>query len=434
MQFKQLLFAGALCFPACGDDGDEVDDSGTTSETGSTSNPSTQSGTESGSDTSTTDTLSDTQNSSETESTSEDRCVVNAMQYQRALDEIWPADGTPGGISFAVRTRGCDPWSGVAGLATNELPLLPSHGLRVGSITKMFVAASILKLVGNEQLSLDEFVADHIPELVGSETITIRHLLQHSSGVFDYTEDEMVFAKYLGHPELALSLEEVLESANSHPLAFEPGTGFLYSNTNYILLGEILRAQAGQSVGSYIRQELLTPTGLGEIYYDGDEDIALELARGYGVLGGGSVVDATLALHPSVTGAAGALVATPRAIASWNELLFGENSPLTPESVALMTTGIATDIPDERYGIGTMIQNLGLGVEAYGHNGGVPGYLSATYTVPIFGITVTGVVSHDGHIERLQDAFERISAIAFSRSQRRVQSLRPQPFDRYRSR
>jgi D-alanyl-D-alanine carboxypeptidase len=143
----------------------------------------------------------------------------------------------------------------------NQIPADPQAFFKIGSISKLYVAAATAKLVNGQRLSLDDTLADHFPELVGrienADQITLRMMLQHRSGLPNYT-DQPDFLWNKPPKNSSESLELVLDL----PADFEPDEKYSYSNTNYLLLREILDKVLGYSHHQYIKEEILIPLEL----------------------------------------------------------------------------------------------------------------------------------------------------------------------------
>ena len=146
-----------------------------------------------------------------------------------------------------------------------QIPADPQSLFKIASISKLYIATATVMLVNDGVLSLDDTLADHFPELVGqieyAEQITLRMMLQHRSGIYNYVD----------HPdwnwgEPPLDLNVSLAFAIDQSASFEPGTDYRYSNTNYLLIGNILDSVLGYSHHQYIQDEILTPLGLTETY------------------------------------------------------------------------------------------------------------------------------------------------------------------------
>ena len=147
----------------------------------------------------------------------------------------------------------------------NKIPADPQSLFKIASISKLYIAAAAAKLVNDQSLSLDDTLAEHLPELVGriryADQITLRMLLQHRSGIPNYTDDPD-FLWEAPPKNRKKTLELVLDT----PADFEPGDKYSYSNTNYLLIREILDKVLGYSHQGYINEEILTPLGLTHTY------------------------------------------------------------------------------------------------------------------------------------------------------------------------
>ena len=142
-----------------------------------------------------------------------------------------------------------------------QIPADPQALFKIASISKLYIAAATARLVHEQQLSLDDTLADYLPELAGSienaDQITLRMMIQHRSGIPNYVDDE---AFDWGDPPLGVS--ENLELVLNEPADFEPDTDYRYSNTNYLLIGSILDNALGYSHHQYIHEEFVIPLGL----------------------------------------------------------------------------------------------------------------------------------------------------------------------------
>jgi len=146
----------------------------------------------------------------------------------------------------------------------NKIPADPKALFKIGSISKLYVAVAVAKLVNDKHLSLDKTLADYLPELVGrienADKITLRMMVQHRSGIPNFTDTPGYWeAPPKGNRE---NLELVLDK----PAEFDPGEDYAYSNTNYLLIGEILDKTLGYSHHQYIRKEILIPNNLNNTY------------------------------------------------------------------------------------------------------------------------------------------------------------------------
>lgn len=146
----------------------------------------------------------------------------------------------------------------------NEIPAKPNALFKIASISKLYVAVAITKLVNDGRLSLDKTLADYFPELVGriehAETITLRMMVQHQSGIPNFTDTQ---GYWINPPK---SNQEKLALILDQPASFEPGKDYGYSNTNYLLLAELMDKVLGYNHFQYIREEILVPLELNNTF------------------------------------------------------------------------------------------------------------------------------------------------------------------------
>jgi len=272
--------------------------------------------------------------------------------------------------------------SGVADVQTRE-PVPENGRYRIASTTKTFVATVVLQLVGEGRVSLDDTIEQYLPGVISGEgydgsLITIRDLLQHTSGIYDYNLDEE------WDPFNALEIfearrftnyepEELVAVAMRHPAVFEPGSAWSYSNTNYVLVGMLIEAITSNSWAEEVRQRIIEPLGLEQTTVGDGPQMPTPHAKGYYQFPeGGPLIDVTL-LDPSAGDAGGAIISTPRDIARFfSALLSGEL--LSPEPLAEMQDTVPSG--DGRYGLGLGWSPLACGGGYWRHGGAVPGYLS----------------------------------------------------------
>lgn len=171
------------------------------------------------------------------------------------------------GIIVYVDRSGEAPALYAAGWKNKEthVPADPHALFKIASISKLYIAAAAAKLVHDQSLSLDDTLADRLPELAGriecADRITLRMLLQHRSGIPNFTDDD-AFDWFTARTDIDKTLELVLDE----PADFEPDTRYRYSNTNYLLIGRILDNVLGYSHQEYIEREILAPLGLTNTY------------------------------------------------------------------------------------------------------------------------------------------------------------------------
>ena len=296
--------------------------------------------------------------------------------------------------------------AGVADLATRQ-PVPLDGEFRIGSVTKTFVATVVLQLAGEGRLSLDDTVAHWLPGAVegngnDGSRITIRELLQMTSGIYDYVNDLPLLASAAGFQASRFRTytpQQLVALAMQHRPLFAPGTSASYSNTNYVLLGMIISQVTGRSWAQEVNARIIRPLGLRQTIIPGTSPlIPGSHADGYSGLGGNTPVNVT-ALNPSAADAAGSMISTTADLSRFYAALAGGRL-LAPAQLAEMeaTTaapGGAEGFPGARYGLGLDWFPLPCGGGYFGHSGGIPGYSTWDAVTPRTGRTVVVSVTGD---------------------------------------
>jgi CubicO group peptidase (beta-lactamase class C family) len=277
---------------------------------------------------------------------------------------------TPG-ISVAV-VRGGDTlvMKGYGqGDVENGVAVTPASVFRIGSLTKQFTAAAVMKLVEEGKLRLDGTIGDYLPEYQGpGRRVTIHQLLNHTSGIPSYTG---LGEKFWGRSRLDLTHAQMLELFAADSLRFEPGTRFEYNNSGYYLLGMIIEKVTGHSYGEHIRSTIAQPNGLSTVTYCDESPIIPGRVEGYEIEKGGVVNAPPLSMNAPF--AAGALCSTARDLVRWNSALVS-GKVVSPASYTKMTT--PTTFPGgggEAYGYGLSPGRTG-SYPYVAHSGGINGF------------------------------------------------------------
>jgi D-alanyl-D-alanine carboxypeptidase len=305
-----------------------------------------------------------------------------AGALQSRLDAL-VTGGAPGAILLTHGEHGRKRLTaGVADLATRRA-MHPDDRYRIASLAKTYVSTVVLQLVGEGKLRLGDSVEKWLPGLVpNGENMRIRHLLGHTSGLFDFENDPGLLAPYLsGNLSHYWSPLERLAFATSHEPLYPPGetTKATYSNTNYTVAGLIIEAATGKSLQAQLRRRIFKPLDLDSTTYpDRETAIAGRHAHGYFPLGPPPLVDVT-EFSPSITGAGGAIVSTVSDVARFYRALL-KGRLLRPRLLRAIkrTLPIDSDIPS-RYGLGLAKYPTPCG-KAWGHSGAFPGYLNYTFS------------------------------------------------------
>jgi len=347
------------------------------------------------------------------------RLATSVPRLRTALDRLVAA-GAPGAVVL-VRdgNRTVRLARGFADRA-RKTPMRVTDRFRVGSVTKTFVATVVLQLAGEGRLSLGDTVERWLPGLVpNGQAITVRQLLNHTSGLFDYTEDPAVLKPYLhGHLTVARAPRTLVARAVVHPPVFAPGARWSYSNTGYILLGLIVEAAAGDSLASELQQRIFAPLGLRGTTFDSSPRISGRHAHGYLAIGKGPARDVSV-FSPSFAWAAGAIVSTADDVARfYRALLHGQL--LRPDLLAAMKMTVAQGPPGESYGLGLWkTSSMGLSPtntvacgSVWGHDGDFPGYLTDAFSSEDGTHQMVVLVNTDSLRRPAQRALVRVGDIA----------------------
>ncbi len=305
-------------------------------------------------------------------------CVALGAKLQQAIEAHYsstPAQ-TVGGASVAV-IRGSCRWVGAVGEAHPGVPMTPDHLFRVASVTKTFVAATMLQLVDEGAVSLDDKVDKYVSGVPAGNAITVRMLLNHTNGLYDYTTDATFWQQALAQPDTPVAPQTLVDVGTSHPATFAPGTGWAYTNTGFILAGMIIESVTKTSASAAIRQRTFAPAGLNATFFDGEETLPAPVVTATDAQG----MDVTNAVHPSVNWTAGAIVTTAGDLADWASQLYGGHILSAPR-LAEMMTPVVTGSPGLSYGLGADLYDaskLGNFSPAVGHGGHLPGFFTDMY-------------------------------------------------------
>ncbi|MGY1978533.1 serine hydrolase domain-containing protein [Nocardia gipuzkoensis] len=336
---------------------------------------------------------------------------VAALDYpllQQALIDI--VDSGITGITLRVHdARG--EWVGSAGVSKLGEPAEPpiDGHVRIGSNTKTFTATLVLQLVAEGRIALDAPVADYLPEFELDERITVRMLLQHTSGVFNFTgeyyPDGTVVPgipatpagkQWVDNRFHSYRPEELVRLALSKPARFEPGTDWSYSNTNYVLARLLIEKVTGRSVAEEMHRLILGPLGLsGTVAPTTQTEIAEPHAHAYYRYeddGEQKTVDVTRH-NPSWISSGGDMISTTRDLHTFiSALMSGKLLPA--ELLDQMCTPHPTPIPNMGYGLGVFVQDTGLGGTVITHNGGAAGHAAMMFSTPDGSKTLTAALNY----------------------------------------
>ena len=259
------------------------------------------------------------------------------------------------------------------GMANLELdvPNTPQTKFRLGSITKQFTAMAILILQERGKLNVQDKVKKYLPDAPKAwDDITIRHLLTHTSGIPNYT----ALPDFLKTLPVRVTLKELIAKFKDKPLDFKPGEKFSYSNSGYIVLGQIIETVAGQNYPSFLKQAILDPLKMNDTGYDNATAILKHRASGY-TRRLGIVLTNCDYVDMSIPHAAGALYSTVLDLLKWDQALYSEK--LVPrKTIEAMFTPFKGN-----YGYGWLIDKK-FGLTRYEHGGGIMGFVTIIERYP----------------------------------------------------
>ncbi|MBA4063458.1 MAG: D-alanyl-D-alanine carboxypeptidase [Isosphaera sp.] len=263
---------------------------------------------------------------------------------------------------------------GVRDTATGE-PMTTDLSMRIGSNTKAFVVTAILMLADQGRLGLDDPIDRYVKGVPGGDRVTLRHLAQMRSGLYNYADDTN--KDLPRQPLRQWKPQELLDVAFRHPPLFPPGSAFDYCNTNTVLLGLAVEKVAGQPLASFIEQNILKPEGLARTVFPAGAEIPSPHARGYFKLPDGKVVDAT-DWDPSWGWASGNMISTLDDLRVWaRDLATGKliSPAMKREQHQFLPAPPEGD--GALYGLALENQNGWIG-----HNGNVLSYMVYPYYLP----------------------------------------------------
>ncbi|MGW2639890.1 serine hydrolase domain-containing protein [Streptomyces sp. NPDC001348] len=270
---------------------------------------------------------------------------------------------------------------GVADRGTGRAIDTADH-FRVGSVTKTFTTVVLLQLADEHRLSLDAPVNRYLPGLLPDDRITVRHLLSHRSGLYDYTDD--MFAKsvsgFAAVRNKVFTYRGLVGLSLAKPRTNAPGAAYSYSNTNFVVAGMLIEKLTGHPVRNEYENRIFRPLRLRDTFYvHPDTKIPGRYARGYLTpdTTGDALVDAT---EQTVSWAqsAGAVISSTRDLNTFYSALLG--GKLTSAArLAEMERWIPVD-GTSAYGLGLRRRTLSCGVSVYGHTGAVQGYYTYAFT------------------------------------------------------
>ncbi len=321
-----------------------------------------------------------------------------AGRARAALDSIAEATvgrGQAAGM-VAVVVRGRDTLVAKAyGRADveNDVPMTTGHVFQLASITKQFTAAAVLALVDSGVVALDAPITRYLPDApVRGQPMTVRQLLGHTAGIPDYAESPR--GRAVGR--LDVPPDTLLALVRDTPLYFTPGALMRYSNTGFVLLGQLIERVTGRPYAAYVEERVLRPAGATGARFCDPEALVPRIARGYAL--GATGLRPAAFVSPYAPWAAGGFCGTAADLGAWNAGVHAARGGrvLTRASHAELTRpGTIAGGRRTRYGLGVSLVEVA-GRRAYQHGGDIAGFTTFTAYLPDDSLSVTVLINTQG--------------------------------------
>lgn len=264
------------------------------------------------------------------------------------------------------------------GMADIELgvPVQPDHVFRIGSITKQFTSVAILQLVEQGKIKFDDPITKFFPDYpTQGKTITIEHLLTHTSGIQSYTDRQ----GFISSIRNDLTPQQLIDTFKNDPMQFAPGERYAYNNSAYVILGALIEKLTGQSYADYINANVFQRAGLAQTYYDDTIKIIPKRIEGYGRTGG-KVVNARY-VSMSIPYSAGSILSTVDDLAKWTDAVAAGKLVSLDLLKRAWTPYKLTSGESTSYGYGWNVNEL-FGSRVIAHGGGIMGFSAHALSLP----------------------------------------------------
>ncbi len=330
-----------------------------------------------------------------------------ARKLQTALNTL-KANNNVVGMSAAVYVPGQGTWTGTAGITEPGINVTPDMVYSIGSITKNFVAATILQLVDQDSMSLNDPIYKWLPRYNNIDsTITIRRLLNHTSGIYNFTDNPAYGSAINANFNRIWEPEESLQ----YVLApyFAQGAGWRYSNTNYLLLAMIIKKITGNSYGREIHSRFFTPLNMTGSFIELEDTLTVPWVHNWVDINGDGILDDASFISQnsfvSSTIGAGGVVSRPENLLIWFRNLYKPGVVLSQSSLTAMTTFTSANISGANgYGLGTMRYNVG-GKICWGHAGNSFGHSTVAMCYPQDTVCISLMMNIDINTGNVANSF-----------------------------
>ena len=320
-------------------------------------------------------------------------------QLQATFAELHKAATFPGGTAGFVLSDGSS--FGIAvGVSdrTANTPMKPSDRLLLGSVGKTYVSAVALQMIHEKKFSLDDTLdkffgkESWLPRIANASQITVRHLMTHTSGLVRYEFNPKFTQDLSANPDKVWSGVDRLAYLFDAQPPFAPGSGWEYSDTNYIVLGMIIEKVARADYYAELGKRILVPFALKDTVPANSRTVP-GLVQGYAgannPFGGKDemITEGKFAVNPQFEWTGGGLAVTALDLAKWGKVLY-EGKAFDAAMMPAFLDGVSAKLgPDTKYGLGVIIRPSPLGI-TYGHSGFMPGYQTELMYFPQLKVSI----------------------------------------------
>ncbi|MFJ9714495.1 serine hydrolase domain-containing protein [Streptomyces sp. NPDC101213] len=318
------------------------------------------------------------------------------QQLDRAVQQVMKQADIPG-VSVGIWTPDKGEYVKSFGVADKDTgrKMAPDLFMRIGSETKTFTVTAVLELVDDGKIGLDDTIGKYVDGVPNGDRITLRQLAGMRSGLFNYSMDEGFFKALTSDPYRPFPPRELLDYSFKHPVLFQPGAEFDYSNTNLILLGLVVEKISGQTLADYVQENILDPAGLDDTSFPTGNEFPQPHAQGYTNQTATGKIENATDWNPSWGWAAGAMISKLEDLRVWARTVATGQLPdggrmISPATQKQRLITPSMPVPGTGYGLGIF------DVQGWiGHNGSLPGYQSLTVYLPSAQATLVVVLNTD---------------------------------------
>ena len=346
-------------------------------------------------------------------------------QFQAVLDEA-TSSAIPGAVAYLRTPDGTD-WLGASGFASLEqkAPMEPCHRMMIASVSKVFVATAIFQFIEAGEIALEAPLGDYLQgeymdRIEHAKVVTIRQMLNHTSGLYDYLWPTKFELWSIQHPNHSAPVEEKLSLAYGKSPTHEPGETYSYSNTNFVLLGMLVEEVSGLPLNEYLSQRVFGPLGLASAFMGTvEQPIPPGVPEGYFALQGGENLQPSAFYYSNdlATGDGGVAIRMDELATFFEAVFVGDF--LQAETKAAMQE--AFTLPVDWQGDYHMRNAQGIEIyetpygTAYGHTGSIVGFLTTAWYFPATGavlnVSINGV--SPATLEARQELVDELLAAVF---------------------